>query len=63
MATLGDKLLDKRIVERNIAKGLVSKQEYEKSLAALADREGTYDHVEIDPGELADDSADNSTGE
>ena len=56
MATLGDKLLDKRIVERNIAKGLVSKQEYEKSLADLADREGAYDTVEIDPNDLSDDS-------
>jgi hypothetical protein len=56
MATLGDKLLDKRIVERNIAKGLISKEEYEKHLADLADREGAYDHVEIDPGDLAEDS-------
>ena len=54
MATLGDKLVDKRIVERNIAKGLISKQEYEKHLADLADREGGYDHVEIDPGDLGD---------
>jgi hypothetical protein len=56
MATLGDKLLDKRIVERNIAKGLISKEEYEKHLADLADREGAYDQVEIDPGDLAEDS-------
>ena len=56
MATLGDKLLDKRIVERNIAKGLVSKQAYEKSFADLAEREGAYDRVEIDPNDLSDDS-------
>ena len=56
MATLGDELTDKRIVERNIAKGLISKQEYEKHLADLADREGAYDQVEIDPGDSADDS-------
>ena len=56
MATLGDKLVDKRIVERNIAKGLISKQDYEKHLADLADREGSYDAVEIDPGESAEDS-------
>ncbi len=54
MATLGDKLLDKRIVVRNIAKGLVSKEVYEKHLADLADREGTYDQVEVDPGDSAD---------
>jgi len=57
MATVGDKLLDKRIVERNIAKGLISKEEYEKHLAALADREGDYDQVEIDPGDSTDGSA------
>jgi len=56
MATLGDKLVDKRIVERNITKGLISKQEYEKHLADLADREGSYDAVEIDPGESAEGS-------
>ncbi len=57
MATLGDNLLDRRIVERNIAKGLISKAEYEKHLADLADREGDYDKVEVDPGESADGSA------
>ena len=51
MATLGDRLTDKRIVERNIAKGLISQEEYEKYLADLADREGAYDQVEIDPGD------------
>lgn len=56
MATLGDKLVDKRIVERNIAKGLVSKHEYEKHLADLADREGTYVTVKIDPDESTDGS-------
>ncbi|MDH3818879.1 MAG: hypothetical protein OES21_09705 [Myxococcales bacterium] len=52
---MGDKLVDKRIVERNIAKGLISKQEYEQHLTDLRDREGTYDHVEIDPGDSQDD--------
>jgi len=56
MATLGDKLVDKRIVERNIAKGLISKEEYEQRLAALADREGSYDTVEVDPGDSKDES-------
>ena len=54
MATLGDKLLDKRIVERNIAKGLISKAEYEKHLADLADREGAYDQLDIDLDDTAD---------
>lgn len=56
MATLGDKLVDKRIVERNIAKGLITKEEYERRLADLADREGSYDTVEIDPGDSKDES-------
>jgi hypothetical protein len=54
MATLGDKLVDKRIVERNIAKGLMTKEELEKHLRELPDREGAYDLVQIDPGELRD---------
>jgi hypothetical protein len=56
MATLRDKLVDKRIVERNIAKGLVSKEQYDQYLADLADGEGNYDRVEIDPGDLNDES-------
>jgi hypothetical protein len=57
MATLGDKLVDKRIVERNIAKGLISKEELEEHLGQLPDREGAYDLVQIDPGESKDRSA------
>ncbi|MGB3053201.1 MAG: hypothetical protein WBB42_19510 [Polyangiales bacterium] len=56
MAALGEKLVDKRIVERNIAKGLISKEEYERRLADLADQEGSYDKVEIDPGDSKDES-------
>jgi hypothetical protein len=56
MASLGDKLVDKRIVERNIAKGLISKEEYEQQLASLADQEGSYDTVEIDPSDSKDES-------
>ncbi len=56
MATLGDKLVDKRIVERNISKGLISKAQYEQHLADLADREDRCDRVEIDQGDSTDDS-------
>ncbi len=56
MAALGEKLMDKRIVERNIAKGLISKAEYEQRLATLVDREGSYDTVEIDPTDSKDES-------
>ncbi len=54
MSPLEDKLVDKRIIERNIAKGLISKEQYEKHLAELADKEGAYERVEIDPGESKD---------
>ena len=54
MSPLGDKLVDKRIIERNIAKGLISKEQYEQHLAELADKEGAYERVEIDPGESKD---------
>lgn len=56
MASLRDKLVDKRIVERNVSKGLLSRDEYEKHLAELADLEGNYDRVEIDPGDTGEDS-------
>ncbi|MEM7436424.1 MAG: hypothetical protein AAF436_14810 [Myxococcota bacterium] len=51
MASLGDKLLDKRIIERNIDKGLISKEEYEQHLQQLADREGAYETVELEPSD------------
>ena len=56
MATLEDKLVDKRIVERNIAKGLISKAQYEQHVADLADREDGCDRVEIDPVDSTDGS-------
>jgi len=51
MAALGDKLMDKRVVERNMAKGVLSKERYEQYLADLADSEGRYERVQIDPGD------------
>ncbi len=57
MAALGDKIVDKRIVERNITKGLVTKEEYDKHLADLPDREGSYDTVEVEPSESTEGAA------
>ncbi|MEM8607094.1 MAG: hypothetical protein AAGF92_08315 [Myxococcota bacterium] len=54
MAALGDKLVDIRIIERNIEKGLITKEEYERHLAELADRDGEYDTVEIETAESKD---------
>ena len=56
MAALGDKIVDKRIVERNITKGLVTKEQYDKHLTELPDREGSYDRVEVEPGESTEDA-------
>ena len=51
MAALGDKVVDKRIAERNITKGLLTKEQYEQHLVELPDREGTYDRVEVEPSD------------
>lgn len=56
MATLGDKVVDKRIVERNITKGLVTKEQYERHLADLPDQEGAYERVQVEPNESSDDA-------
>jgi hypothetical protein len=56
MAALGDKVVDKRIIERNIAKGLVTKERYEQHLTELPDREGSYEMVEIETGESGEDT-------
>ncbi len=54
MEALGDKLVDRRIIERNIEKGLISKEQFEQHLAELADKEGACERVEIDPSESTD---------
>jgi hypothetical protein len=47
MADIEPWLVDRRIVERNIKKGLISRAEYEKYLAQLADTEANAEVVEI----------------
>lgn len=41
-------LIDKRIVERNIAKGLVEPETLKKQIEALPDREQNCIHVSLD---------------
>ena len=41
-------LIDKRVVERNIAKGLVDPAELKKHIEALPDRESNLVHVSVD---------------
>jgi hypothetical protein len=51
MADLHPLLIDKRIVERNIAKGLVTRKDYDKHLADLPDRSNDGEWVEFEPPE------------
>jgi hypothetical protein len=41
-------LIDKRVVERNIAKGLVDAEELKRHIEALPDRESNCVHVSLD---------------
>jgi hypothetical protein len=53
-------LVDKRIVERNINKGLISKEDYRAHLASLQDRADAVELVSIEPPE---DEAEESAAE
>jgi hypothetical protein len=52
-------LIDKRVVERNIAKGLVDPSEYKRVVEALPDRESNCVHVSLegDAGQASASSA------
>lgn len=41
-----DQLLDKRILDRNLAKGLVTQKEVEKHLAALVDKSANAEYLD-----------------
>jgi hypothetical protein len=41
-------LIDKRVVERNIAKGLVEPEAFKRQIDALPDREQNCVHVSLD---------------
>ncbi len=53
-----NQLIDKRVVERNIAKGLVDPEEYKKSLEALPDREANAVAVSYEASMDDDDDID-----
>lgn len=44
-------LIDKRVVQRNIAKGIVDAKEYEKLLSQLPDVQGNAETTEVEPAE------------
>ena len=50
MASIKDSIVDKRIIERNIRRGLISRADYEKYLSELEDREGAYELVRAEAG-------------
>ena len=54
MAKLDDMKIDKRIVDRNIAKGLLTKDQFDAHVADLKDLSGKLDLVPIDE-EIAED--------
>jgi hypothetical protein len=51
-------LMDKRVVERNVAKGLVDAEALKKQIEALPDREQNCVHVSLDGEAEADDEDD-----
>jgi hypothetical protein len=57
MADLHSLLIDKRVVERNIAKGLIDRKQYDKYLADLPDQADKGEVVALEPPPAqADDS-------
>jgi len=55
-------LVDKRVVERNIAKGLVDSDELKRQIEGLPDRESNCVHVSLDAtGAQLNDATDDAT--
>ena len=48
MAKMDDQIVDKRIVERNIQKGLLTRDALEKHLAKLPDAADNAEYVSVD---------------
>jgi hypothetical protein len=57
MSDIHESLVDKRIVERNIKKGKLTRKDHEKYLSSLADRENNAERIRVGvPGESGDES-------
>lgn len=56
-----DTLLDRRVVERNIRKGVVTREEYDGFLASLPDVGGNAETVRAKLGEPELDDSDNDS--
>ena len=55
MTDTREQLVDKRIVERNIRKGLLSTQDFETYLESLEDLQGRFEMIRIETGEARTD--------
>ncbi len=51
-------LIDKRVVQRNIAKGIVDSKELDKALSKLPDVQGNAEPMGIEPSRADDDAED-----
>ncbi|MEZ4288925.1 MAG: hypothetical protein R3A47_12500 [Polyangiales bacterium] len=47
MASIKDQLLDKRIIDRNLEKGILSREQYEAHLKTLRDVEANAERVAV----------------
>ena len=55
MTDTREQLVDKRIVERNIRKGLLSNQDFETYLERLEDLQGRFEMIRIETGDTRTD--------
>jgi hypothetical protein len=56
-----DFLVDKRVVERNIKKGLIEEEALKRQIEALPDRESNLVHVSLEGGVQAEPAYDDSS--
>lgn len=55
---LTERLVDKRIIDRNIKKGLLDRADHDKHLAGLKDMESNSEIVELEMGETESETED-----
>lgn len=54
MTDVPESVLDKRVIERNIEKGLIDRKQYEQHLGKLHDAADNAEAVELGSGEAQD---------
>lgn len=61
--TYSDSLVDKRVVKRNVQKGLVDAKELDKQIKALPDQENNAEVIGVDDDmDMDDESGDDGEG-